>query len=60
MGLPLASFRASESEDLTTTHEAMGSKDASLFGSSKVNLCQMIILVYNVLFGQADAYLAVL
>lgn len=40
MGLPLASLRASGSEDLTMMHEATGSNDASLSGSAKMNLTQ--------------------
>jgi len=35
---PLESFSASGSDDLTTTQDATGSKDAWLSGSSKMNL----------------------
>jgi len=38
MLLPLASFNASRLDDLTTTQDATGSRDASLSGSSNTNL----------------------
>ena len=38
IGLPAASFKVSGSDDLTTRQDATGSKEASLFGSSKMNL----------------------
>ena len=37
-GLPLSSTSALGSEDLTTKHDATGSRDASPSGSSKTNL----------------------
>jgi hypothetical protein len=38
MGLPLGSFSASGSDDLTTTQEATGNSEAWPSGSSKMNL----------------------
>jgi hypothetical protein len=38
MLLPLASFKASGFDDLMTTQEATGNRDASLSGSSNTNL----------------------
>ena len=38
IGLPFASFIVSGSEVLTTRHEATGNIDASLSGSSNMNL----------------------
>jgi hypothetical protein len=47
IGLPVASFRASGSEDLTTTQEATGNNDASFFGSSKMNLWRTRVRLLN-------------
>lgn len=42
-GLPLASFRASGSEALTTRQEVMGMREASSLGSSKTKLCKLLV-----------------
>lgn len=44
-GLPFLSTSASGFDDLTTTHDAIGRRDASLSGSSKMNLDRRVDLM---------------